>query len=441
MIDKVLNTIKKYNMFAPGESCVVALSGGADSVSLLHALLALADELGINIYAAHINHGIRGKKADADEKFVMELCERLDVVLFNKKADVMRYAGENKIGLEFAGRLVRYNFLNSIDLPNKKIAVGHSKGDHAETILMNIVRGCGTAGLGGIAPVRNNIARPLIELTREEIISFCDENDISYVTDESNFSNEYTRNRVRMELIPFIQGHFNPNIVETLTKNAKIISDENAWMARICAAEFVRAFWYDDGYTAYIKDFSAFDIALRRRLLCMCFERINSSARDLSNVAVERALTLIDRKTTGKEVLLGNGIYIEISYDKLCVYKKRENLAFSYNILPNTDVFINELDITLHVEISDSCTDSHALTVDFSLLRQGITVRSRRKGDRLFSKKLKDIFINEKITRRKRAKMPVVECDGTVLGVIGYDKNPPPPPGLKKYLVIECETN
>ena len=227
MIDKVLKTIRQYNMFSPGDNCVVALSGGADSVSLLHILLALSDELGINIYAAHINHGIRGESADADEVFVRQMCERLDIALFSKSADVTRFAEQNNKGIEHAGRLIRYDFLDSIDLPNKKIATGHTKNDCAETILMNIIRGCSTAGLGGILPVRDNIVRPVIELTREETVRFCRENDISYVTDESNFSREYTRNSVRLELIPYIQRHFNPNIVETLTKNAKIIGDEN----------------------------------------------------------------------------------------------------------------------------------------------------------------------------------------------------------------------
>lgn len=211
LYNKAYDTVRKYKMLSYGDNIVVGLSGGADSCALLYFLVSLRDELGLKISACHINHQLRGDEADRDEHFAEKVCERYGVELYILHADVKGEAARQKKSTEQCGRDIRYAFFEkTADMLGAKIATAHTASDNAETVLFNLTRGSGAAGLCGIPPVRDNIIRPLIECTRNDIENYCMENNLDYVTDSTNLTDEYTRNKIRLEIIPKLK-EINPS--------------------------------------------------------------------------------------------------------------------------------------------------------------------------------------------------------------------------------------
>ena len=203
MENKVLSAIKRFSLLEKGDVVTVALSGGADSVSLLYALLAVSDELGITVNAAHLNHSIRGEEAERDQQFVTNLCKKLKVELFCEKRDVPAFAKENGLSLELAARKVRYEFLEGV--AQGKVATAHTASDNLETMIFNLARGTSLKGLSGIPVKRGIYIRPLILCTRQNVEDYCKENEISFVTDSTNLSDDYSRNKIRHNVIPVLK--------------------------------------------------------------------------------------------------------------------------------------------------------------------------------------------------------------------------------------------
>lgn len=217
MENKARAAVKKYNMLSSGEKIVAGLSGGADSCALLHFLCSLREELGLKIYACHVNHCLRGEAADSDEEFSRRFCEKLNVELFVLRVDVKAEAQKRRIGTEQCGREVRYEFFyRKAEELDAKIATAHTASDNAETVIFNIARGSGISGLCGIPPVRDRIIRPLITSTREDIENYCKANGLDYVTDATNLERDYNRNKIRLDVIPVLR-QINPSVTESLS--------------------------------------------------------------------------------------------------------------------------------------------------------------------------------------------------------------------------------
>lgn len=235
MKQKILQTIKKYNLIESGDSIVIGVSGGPDSICLLHILNEIKNELNFKIYVAHVNHMIR-KEADEETEYVKEFCEKLGVECFIKKIDVIKQAEELKKGTEETGRNARYEFFNEIlkITSSNKIATAHNNNDKVETIIMNILRGSSISGLKGIEPIRDNkYVRPLIEISREEIEKYCIDHNLNPKIDKSNNENIYTRNKVRNIVIPYIKKEFNPNIIKTINRLSEVATEENEYLNKI----------------------------------------------------------------------------------------------------------------------------------------------------------------------------------------------------------------
>ena len=236
MKEKVLKTIKKYNLIENGDKIVIGVSGGPDSITLLNVLLEIKKDkiIDFEIVVCHVNHMIR-EEAAADEEYVLEFCEKYNIESFAKRIEVEKVAKEEKIGTEEAGRKARYEFFNEIleKTASNKIATAHNANDNAETVLMNIIRGSGTAGLKGIEAKRGNLIRPLIECSRDEIEEYCKINKLNPRIDKTNFENIYTRNKVRNMLIPYIKENFNPNIIEGLNRLSDLSKQENEYLEKV----------------------------------------------------------------------------------------------------------------------------------------------------------------------------------------------------------------
>ena len=228
METKVRYAIEKYGMLKEGDTAVVGLSGGADSCALLLALLALKDSLGINIEACHINHNLRGEESDGDELFVRTLCAERGVPLTVFSIDV-RGAAQKHESTEETARKLRYEKFAEMCRNGSKLATAHTASDNAETVLMNMIRGTGTKGLAGIPPVRDMFIRPVIFCTREDTEEYCRQNGIEFVTDSSNLSDDYTRNRIRHKLIPLLE-EFNPSFIAAVTRMTEAVGDDSAFL-------------------------------------------------------------------------------------------------------------------------------------------------------------------------------------------------------------------
>lgn len=245
-IDNIRKAIVDYSMLSTGDEVVVALSGGADSVSLLHSLWKLREELGITLYVCHVNHGLRGEESDSDMRFCQELCTRLGVELFLLETDV-RTAQQKHESIEETARKVRYDFFARVS-EGRKLATAHNANDSAETVLLNMLRGTGLKGLCGIPPVRENIIRPLIYCTRDEVERYCDDNALDFVTDKTNLCDDYTRNKVRHNILPELLK-INGSFLETSARMQKNLREDSDFLEAM-AAEALAEAATEGGYLA-----------------------------------------------------------------------------------------------------------------------------------------------------------------------------------------------
>ncbi len=230
MVDKIKDTIKRYNMLRQEDVVVVAVSGGADSIALLHALYSLRKELGITVLACHVNHNLRGEESKRDEQFVCKVCSDYKIPVTIYSIDIKADKHES---IEEKARKMRYECFEKLcNEHNAKLATAHTASDNTETVFLNILRGTGTKGLCGIPPVRSNIIRPLIRCTRENIEEYCKENELSYVTDSSNLSDDYTRNKLRHKIIPLLL-EFNPSLFDGISRMTSAVYDDNALLEQI----------------------------------------------------------------------------------------------------------------------------------------------------------------------------------------------------------------
>ena len=241
MKEKVLETIKKYNLIEDGDKIVIGVSGGPDSITLLNVFLEIKKEkiFDFDIVVCHINHMIR-EEAVEDEEYVSKFCKKYNIDFFVKRIDIEKVSRQEKIGTEEAGRIARYKFFNEIleKTSSNKIATAHTANDNAETVLMNIIRGSGTSGLKGIEVKRDNLIRPLIECSRIDIEEYCKANNLNPRIDKTNYENIYTRNKVRNLLIPYIKENFNPNIIETINRLSGLSKAENEYLDKETAKVF-----------------------------------------------------------------------------------------------------------------------------------------------------------------------------------------------------------
>lgn len=292
---EVLKTIKKYNLINEGDKIVIGVSGGPDSICLLHILNSLKDELKIKIYVAHVNHMIR-EVADQETKYVQNFCRNLGIECFVKKVDILKLANEEKKGTEETGRNVRYEFFNEVldKTASNKIATAHNSNDKAETVILNILRGSGISGLKGIEANRDKkYIRPLIEIERNEIEEYCIENNLNPKYDESNNENIYHRNKVRNEIIPYIKKEFNQNIVKTINRLSEVATEENDYMQRLTCEKFDEISKKDnEDIILNLKQFNELDLVIKRRLILYTINEVLHTTNGIEKVNIDDIIKL-----------------------------------------------------------------------------------------------------------------------------------------------------
>lgn len=426
MINRIEKGMKERGLLSIS-SVLVGLSGGADSAALTHALCLLGKKYNFKVYAAHVNHGLRGETAERDEHFSKDFADKMGIEFFLLRADVKKIAEGEKISEELAGRKVRYDFFEQICREHniEKIATAHHRNDNAETILMNFMRGSGIAGLCGIPYERGNIIRPLLDITRAEIEAYCKENNLSYVTDETNLQTKYTRNKIRNILIPQIEELFNPSFVSTVTKNAEVLRVDEDYLN----SEANRV--YDEAVSknsadvlCLIKQHRAIQLRVIRKMTAeIC------GTADVTSVVFEDIAELVMKNRTGSSIDVSDGVSARIEYNRLIFERRGQECAeFEYALKPGEEAFIPELGYTVIIEKADSRKNDG--WEYFSCPADAvIKIRSRRSGDKFIpwgmrgTKKLKDFMIDEKIPKGERMRTGIITIDDKIAWVVGYRRD------------------
>lgn len=398
----MLNKLKAFMGNYRGETIVCAVSGGADSMALLWGLYLLKDKLDISLSAAHFNHHLRGEESQRDEAFVRGFCADYKIPLTVGGEQVV--AGPK--GLEAAARDARYAFLK--ELPGR-IATAHTADDNAETILMHLVRGTGLKGLGGIAPVNGKLIRPMLEITRSEVLTFLEEYTIPYVEDSSNGGDDFLRNRLRHHVMPLLKQE-NPSLSQNLSAMARRLrQDEQA----LAAAS-------EKAYTDNVQQLRTMDSAIRSRVLDQMLR--SAGVKEPEGAHVEAMERLVFSQNPSARAAFPGGVVCARHYDTLRAISEMNTLAEQEIACPGVYEIANMKLTLLPNESAERTKSSFAFTPEGRLV-----VRARRSGDTLRlmggTKSLKKLLIDEKIPAAERKNVPVLADDKGVLAVLGFGGN------------------
>lgn len=427
MREKVKHTIEEFHMFPRGARLIVGLSGGADSVALLHLLCALRQEFGWEVTAVHIHHGLRGAEADEDAAFAAAFSASLGVDCLVKQVDVRAEAKARGLGEEETGRILRYAAFREVAGADGLIAVAHHQRDQAETMLMRLCRGTGLTGLAAMAPVRGNLCRPLLGCSREEIEGYCRENGLSWREDATNREERYTRNKLRRRVLPVLE-EINPQAVAHMAQTAALLSAEEDFLEQQAAACYKAAELPAPAgeVRLFRESLRQMHPAMRKRVLRRAMGVFLQ--QDVSQAQME-ALEELLGKESGKSRDLFGGIRAENRYEALVLRKAPANApaGYCYALPLGEEVIIPEGGIAVtawlkekNVEISeDACTKGF----DYDKINQMIFCRTRQRGDHMRlkggRKKIKELFIDEKIPRAEREAYPLIAMGQEVLWAPG----------------------
>ena len=455
--------ILRHAMIKNGETVLVAVSGGADSLALLYGLHALHSQLDCQLHIAHLNHCLR--PADADADFVQQHAANLELPCTIQSTDVSRLVKQWKLSVETAARKARYQFYEEVStqIGATKVALGHHQDDTAETVLMNLIRGSGSTGMKGIPPVRDfKFIRPLAGFTRQQIETFLASKGLVPRHDSTNTDTRYLRNRIRHELIPRLESDYNPNIKVGLSRTADVLGAESEYLDTVAQEAFetcrvrdpdrVKAPATLESVVLDREKFEQFHIAVQRRVLRLSFFEMLGSMGDLYFSHCEAMLSLIEGSTPNAALALPNGLRFRRVYQCL-IFEVNTSFRSSFTIVTESfayplavpgKTFIAALNTEIAAELGDIRSGEtlrlpdgrYEAIFDYERVKSAfadlpsetfpLTVRNRLQGDRFQpygmrgTKKIKDFMIDAKVPRYERDRIPMLVCGDMVLWVVGY---------------------
>lgn len=423
--NQVKKTIEQYHMIEQGDRIILGLSGGSDSVCLFHVLLRLKQETEFQLIAVHVHHGLRGEEADRDEEFVKNLCEQNQIPLKVYRQDVAMLAKEWNMSVEEAGRTYRYQVFRQEAQGTGKIATAHHANDQAETMLFHLTRGTGLRGLGGIAPVmcseRGNVIRPLLFITKEKVWNYLCQHKLDYCNDSTNESVDYSRNKIRQEVIPVLQG-LNEEAIAHMTHTAELLRECDTWIQTMVKQ------WVNEELS--IDQLCRQPVFLQKAIIKEAIVRATGKAKDVSAVHVEQVLELCS-KATGKQVVLPYETLAVREYDKIRFRSMKEVAGWSGIPVTGEGTYMlpdGKGVITVSIypyEGQGFSNNEYTKTLDYDTMGQDIWVRYPRPGDRMVindagnEKKLNRYFIDEKVDRFKRETSVVIAEGRNIIWVVG----------------------
>ena len=436
LIEKVRFTVEKRDLLSSGDKVLVALSGGADSVALLHLLVELRSHYELELGVAHLHHMLRCPECDEDMKFAGDLSESYRLSFFSKSVDVASLAKSEGLTEEVCGRVERYRFFEEICKQEgfTKVALGHTADDRAETFLLNLLRGSATSGLASIPYRRDFFVRPLLDSYREEILNYLEEHRFSYRVDSSNYDVRIRRNKVRWELMPYLRENYNPNLKKVLNRTAEVLEADVAALGEIVEGEIRKLAGHlgDSKIVLDLASFVGYNLSLKRAIIRACFSKLSPRSFPLSYQSVMRVLSLGGSRT-GARVELPSGVVAERGKDKL---------IFS---LPRTDNSIHKLDLPGECELEGLGIDVRGEVINLRDLPEDLKatppwtaffdlerfsppyrLRTRKPGDRFkplgmeAEKKLSDFFIDSAVPKILREEVLLLLSGEKIAWVVGF---------------------
>ena len=444
---KIAEYIKKYDMITTEDKIIAGISGGADSVCLFCVLLELREKSGIEFIAVHINHGLRGADADADEEFVRSLCDKNGIKLEVFHKDVVSIARKRKQSFEEAGRDVRREAFREVmqKYGGTKIALAHHQNDNAETFLMNLARGTGLKGLTGIRPVNGVYIRPLLCMNRNEIEQFLQERGQTFCEDETNSDTKYTRNSLRHLVVPVLEEKVNAQAVRHMNETMEQLGEleeymnmqtEDAWSR--CAAEKGTGELTIDGAL-----FAGYPLIIRKMLVRKAIEWLDGGLKNIGHVHIEQVLELFKEQSGRKTDLPGNleavrqyeGVCFRRIKEKECAGKSaQEEGEWQKELVIPGQTFIPERNLVITCKIFPKDDNFSVQKIpqkvytkwfDYAIIQASLSVRTKRSGDKITinkgqTKKLKSWFINQKIPAEQREEILLLADNEQILWIIGH---------------------
>ena len=442
---RVLGFIQENQLVSSQHCLLVAVSGGPDSVCLLHILVKLREELGIRLHIAHLNHQLRGAESEADAQYVSGLAHRLDVPVTIEQRDVKAYQAQRHLSLEEAAREVRYTFLAQVakSIGADRVAVGHTTDDHIETILMHLIRGTGTTGLRGLKPSslwqpsggNLTIIHPLLTVSRQETVDYCSSHQLAPRIDASNLSLSPLRNRIRHQLIPLLQS-YNPQVAEALLRTARTASDDLAFLDEEVAGLWGKVAQKQESTITLDKErFLELPAALKRHLLRTSIETLLGNLKDIETRHIEEIMGALD-KSAGKRISLPEGLIFAIEYDRYLLGSDPAALS-PFPVLETepplkipgqTRIPGWQVEATIIDREEKSAAKDNDFTAYFDFGKAGnrLMVRRRQPADRFQPlgmrqpKKLNEFMIDAKIPHAWRQRVPLVCSPNHILWVVGW---------------------
>jgi len=433
-LEQVKRTIKAYDMLRPGDRVVVAVSGGADSISLLHVLWSLREEMDIHLLVCHMHHGMRGDRADEDARFVEMTANSMGLAFYYEFQDVPLFARQHKLGEEEAGRRLRYQFFRRLleEIPADKVALGHNRDDQAETVLMRIMRGTGLKGLAAIPPKRGAFIRPLINSTRREIELYCLTNGLRWITDDTNLDTKYLRNKIRHRIMPALD-QYAPRISHHLVALGHMARETSDFIEH--EIEPLRA--------ACIRT-SRGHLSLRRRYIDqleparvrqLLFDAIEEAGLTADFTSVDAVFRLVTEAKPGKFLKLGKG-RVYVGYDEIALVPEGPEPDLSRKALNVPGVTrVDAIGLTIRSEIkpieevgpeTDFSRVASRAYFDYNKLTLPLEVGRMERGSRIQpfgmrgTKKVSDVLASAKIPYYLRREVPVVYSGNRAIWIPGH---------------------
>lgn len=441
LLEKVRKTIEKHNLLENGDTVICAVSGGADSVCLLHLMQSLKCDYNLTVYVANVNHLIRGEESDRDSNFVKSVCKAADVKCFYREYNVKEIAKVRKTGEEECGRILRYEFFDEIskELGGAKIATAHNLNDNAETVLFRLIRGSSAHGLSGISYKRDNIIRPILDITRNEIEDYLVRNGISWCNDSTNALPVYARNKLRIKVFPELNSVVN-NAEKRIVSAAKLIGEDDMYLHSLADEAFCKC--YFENYLL-LSEFNGYELPVKRRIVSNLLS--HWGMKEITSDKIEDFMDYTE-KESGKKFDINAASYAEKAYDRIYLRKREKAVTEEFTISGETS--FNHEKFSLKVEISsvypEKSGNNRAL-FDADKLSFPLKIRFRNKGDKMKlkgmsgTKKISDIFSDEKIERAKRDFIPLILKENEIIFVCGLRQAPSyaTDKNTKKYLLID----
>jgi tRNA(Ile)-lysidine synthase len=438
LINKVIPVITKHTMLTQGDTILIGLSGGPDSVCLLHVLTTLREKYDLGLHALYIDHGLRPGETDREIEFCSRICEKLNTPFMTKSIAVKSYAKAEKLNMQEAARQLRYRTYEetAYEIHAHKIALGHTADDQAETVLMRLFRGSGLTGLAGIPPVRKNIIRPLIEVERKAIESFLDSGGINFMIDSSNKKKDYVRNRIRLSLMPLLR-EFNPDITGTLSKTAALFRDEERYFEIIVTKTLMKLISRktETRIELFLTPFEIMDKVIMRRVLRRAIDA-TKGLRGISFVHIEAITDLIRSGNPGDRLYLPGGIRVIKDYATLILTSEAPVTLNTYTLTSPGETILKEAGVL--IKASEAGIDEPEVMgqmqgiwtslgiFDADTLNFPLMARPRKHSDFFYPlgfgkrKKLQDFFVDQKVPRDERNRIPLILSGDDIIWVVGY---------------------